>query len=273
MRKFFSLVLLSLALLVVCVATVSCSTTNVASAIEESGGYNLEGDYSVKITYSYCLRYGSGLYLGYEVIFDSDFYSTVQNKKELLNRTKETFVNNDFTVETDLENGKMNAFIKYDSMTDYYVQMGVDGYDVGTKSVPDKKTLFYSYYSSTYKTVFADLKTPGRFVNRIYNCCVDMEIPDENILLCYVYGTPYGESAITSTANSVRYSTSDKQYYHTFMFTVDEREKEITIYQKSPNAPAWYLLAIAVGLIVLAIPLTILTIKKKKEKRYGKQNG
>ena len=245
------------------------TNTEWAYAAEQEDGFKLENDYQVKIVYSQILGFGNGIKFSYEVVFDDDFYMATEDKKGLINSVKETFVNNGFKVETDEVNGKMKAERSFDTLTDYYIAMGEDGYSENKKSVPDKKTFFYSYYSSTSKTVFADLKTEGRYVYRIYKACSEAGLEDDKMTLYYVYGTPYGEEAITSTANSVRYASSERIHYHTFVFAVEERDNTVTIYQKSPNVWAWYLMAIVAAVVVAAIPLAIVITKRRKEKNNG----
>ncbi len=229
-----------------------------------SYGYTLDDGYNVQISYHYYILYLSGVYFAYDVTFDNAFYSSVENKKELINSVKDTFLKNGFSLDVDIDNGKMTAYLSYDSLTDYYISQGENGYSIGEPSVPVKKTLFYTDYSNTFQTVFTGLKTEGKFVNRIYNACVDAGIEDENILLSYVYGTPYGENLITSSADKISYSASEHMYYHIFNMKVSERERFITVNQHSPNSSGWYLIAIIAGIVVLAIPLTVLVIKKKR---------
>ena len=119
-------------------------------------------------------------------------------------------------------------------------------------------------YTSTFQTVFVGIKTEGRFVNRIYNACVAAGISDEKMILSYVYGTPYSEKMIKSSADKVTYSATERMYYHQFDMSVSESEKYITINQRVPNSAGWYLIAVIIGLVVLAVPLTVLIVKKKR---------
>lgn len=227
-------------------------------------GYSVGNDCDVQISYHYYNEYMAGVYFAYEVKFDKDFYAAVADKKALIASVKDTFVKNGFSIDEDVDNGKMTAYLSYPSLTDYYISQGEDGYETGEAQKPSKKTLFYSDYTSTFQTVFVGIKTEGRFVNRIYNACVAAGIPDEKMTLSYVYGTPYSEQMITSSADKVTYSATERMYYHQFDMSVSENAKYITINQHVPNSAGWYLIAVIIGLVVLAVPLTVLIVKKKR---------
>lgn len=243
-----------------------------AEEIFESG-YDLKGDYDVKITYSFCVKYVNGIRESYEVVFDRDFFATVEDKKALIMETKDTFVKNGFEVEADQINGRMKAEKDYDTTVDYYKAIGIDGYYVDSeKDVPTKKSFYFLTYQQTRATIFMTLKTEGRFINRIYKACASAGIGDDKMLLHYVYGTPYNEKMVTSTADSVSYSSSEKMYYHTFNVPMDNLDKEYTITRRVPNQVGWYVTAIIGGIIVLAIPLSI-AIKKNREKKNGAKSN
>ena len=231
-------------------------------------GYDL-GEYSVKINYCYFVEYISGIYFAYEVIFDREFYYGLEDKSAVLNAVKDTFVKNNYNVDIDNINGKMTAYLEFDSVTDYYVAAGVDGYEKNEKKEPVKSTLFYQDYASESYTVFADIKKEGKFINKIYTACSSFGISDDKILMNYIYGTPYDNKMITSTADSVTYSSANKLYYHTFVITMSNIERKVSIYQHIPNSKGWYLIAILIGVAVLSAPLTVLIVKRKKEKNNG----
>ncbi len=231
---------------------------------EDGSGFDIGNGCDVQILYHYYIEYMSGVYFAYEVKFDRDFYSAVEDKKALIVSVKDTFVKNGFSIDVDLDNGRMTAYLSYPTLTDYYISQGYDGYEVSEKRDPTKKTLFYTEYTSSFQTVFASIKTEGKFVNRIYKACLDAGISDEKMLLSYVYGTPYGKRTITSSANIVNYSAADHMYYHRFDTTVAECDKFITIYQRVPNSSGWYMIAVIAGIVVLAVPLTVLLVRKKR---------
>jgi hypothetical protein len=52
---------------------------------------------------------------------------------------------------------------------------------------------------------------------------------------------------------------------------VDERGESVTINQHSPNPTGWYVIAVAFGLVVLAAPLTVAILRKKKERKSNGQ--
>lgn len=242
------------------------SVNDTAEAYDvELFGYELTDGYDVSITYNYYVKYITGLYFSYEVTFDNTFYEKVADKKKLMFSVKDTFVKNAFEIECDITNGKLTAFKSYETTEEYYAEQGIDGYYVGTVTEPSKKTLFYTEYVSTQKTVMADLfRTDDRYVGRIYKVCSEAGIADERMKLRCVYGTPYGENTLKTTADEVDYSNSDKLYYHIFDMTVETKDREITIKQRVPNSDGWYLVAVIAGLVVLIAPLTVAIIKKKR---------
>lgn len=258
MKKYFIVFLITL----VVISGISVSGVS-AFAEETLIEYELNG-YDVKITYNYSIEFGSGVYFAYEVMFDSDYYKNVVNKEELFDELSYTFDVNGFTVDNDELHGKMVASISYETLTEYYIASGYDGYQISESTAKEKKGFLYNEYTSTSKTVFYNLKTEGKYVNRIYKILADLGVADEKILLEYIYGTPYDNNLITSTADKVVYSTQDRIYQHVFLLDVDELDKEITIFQRSPNSTGWYVIAIIIGLVVIAIPLTIYLIKKRK---------
>lgn len=272
-KKTSSILIVLLALLFISVSGIGLTfieDSDFEANADKTGmaGYDL-GEYSVKINYCYFVEYISGIYFAYEVIFDREFYSGVEDKSALMNAVKDTFVKNNYKVKVDNQNGKMTAYLEFDSITDYYVAAGVDGYDKNEKKEPIKSTLFYQDYVTESYTVFADIKKEGRFINKIYTACSSFGIADDKILMNYIYGTPYDEKMITSTADSVTYSSSNRLNYHIFEITMSDIDRKISIYQHVPNSKGWYLLAIIIGVVVLSVPLTILIVKKKKERNNG----
>ena len=237
-------------------------------------GYDLKNDYAVKISYYFIVKYISGVEMAYDVVYDKDFYNTVENKKDLMKSTKDTFVKNGFELTVDETNGHMYAAKRFSTTTDYYIALGLDGYEVEEeKQQPSEKSFFYYTYEQTSETIFSNLKTEGKFINRIYNTCVDAGIDDDKILLNYVYGTPYSERTLKSTRDALTYSASEKLYYHTFEIPIDSLSKTYTIYRKVPNTKAWYLLAVVGGLAIAAIPLGIYIYKKQTEKKNGAKSN
>lgn len=231
----------------------------------ETFGYDLSEGCDVLIAYNYYVKYITGLFFSYEVTFDSTFYESVADKKKLMTAVKDTFVKNDFEIECDVPNGKLVAYKLYETTEKYYIEQGIDGYAVGSVTEPSKKTLFYTEYVSKQTTVMADLfRSDDRYIGRVYKACREAGISDERMNLRYVYGTPYGKNTIKTTADKVDYSNSDKMYYHIFDMTVATKDREITVRQRVPNAKGWYLVAVIVGLAVLAVPLGIAIAKKKR---------
>ena len=268
MKKVFVV----LAIIVALISGIQCSIS-LACAQEESDvliEYDLDG-YKVKLTYDYVVEFGSGVYFAYEVTFDSEYYATIVDKEGLFEKLTYTFDVGGFNVESDVPHGKMIASVAYESMTDYYVANGIDGYEVSEEEENVKKGFFYNEYTSTFTTLFTNLKTEGRYVNRLYTICQELGLQDQDILLEYVYGTPYDSKLITSTADSVTYSASSRIYRHSFLMTVDEMNKEISIFQRSPNSTGWYLIAVAIGLVVISVPLTICIIKRKERTHDGRE--
>lgn len=243
-------------------------TQDIVYAEKNSVGYDLD-NYSVKINYCYYTEYISGLYYAFEVIFDKDFYATIEDKALVFNSIKETFVKNNYMINLDIVNGKMTAYMNFDSVTDYYIAAGLDGYEANDVNKPIKKTFLYSYYESENTTIFADIKKEGKFINRIYNACINIGLKDEDIILNYIYGTPYNEKLITSDSDNVSYSASDKLYYHSFIMKMTETDRIIKINQKVPNSISWYFIAIIIGVAVLSVPLVIYLQKRRKEKNNG----
>lgn len=272
-RNFLFGIFLLVSVVLMAVEAYSASPTSLmndrayAEDVFESG-YELNGNYDVKITHCFYVKYITGVREAYEVYFDKKYYKSLEDPKALILATKDTFVQNDFIVRADVTNGSMIAERVYNSTADYYVAMGLDGYAVDEEvDKPSKKSLLFLTYEQKSKTVFQYLKSDGKFINRIYRACKAYGIEDDRILLNYVYGTPYNEKMLTSTG-TVTYSSNEKMYYHSFEIPMDNLEKEYSITRRVPNAKGWYLIAILGGMAVIAIPLAIV-IRKKTEKKNG----
>ena len=268
MKKKLVITLIIVLLLVIVICSSCVNVQDNAYAEKNSVGYELE-EFSVKINYCYYVKYISGLYFAFEVIFDKDFYSTIDDKTAVFNSLKDTFVKNNYKINIDMVNGKMSAYMDFDSVTDYYIAAGMDGYETNVSDKAEKKSFLYTYYVSENTTVFSDIKKDGKFINRIYNACLNIGLTDEDIVLNYIYGTPYNEKLLTSDADSVSYSVTDRLYYHYYMMNMAETDRLIKIKQRVPNSTGWYFIAILTGIVVLSIPLVIYLLKKKKEKRNG----
>ncbi len=239
------------------------------SSLLRDSGYKLGDGYYVEISYDNYILYSSGIYQAFTVTFDKVFwdgYAADENginyRNNILEAIKLLFGGRGYVTEIDKDNARFTAFIKYESLTDYYIANDIDGYEREESSGNEKKGFLFNEYESSTTTIFKIIETEGNLLNAILQICYQAGINRENVALSYVYGTPY--KIITTDADEVNYSSGQKLYLHTYKMNMDNYDREIVMKQKSPNPTGWYVLAIIIGMAVLALPLTIVIVKRKK---------
>ena len=268
MKKIKSIILITVLLLLA--FTMTCCTYAVDSSLSEESeknGTDLKGAFAMISFYNY-VKYGTGKYLAYKLTYDYSYY---QKKKSTLNKLleelKESFVKNGYTVSVNVFAGEMTASLSFETTEVYLRSVDYNGF-VAEQDNYDSiiKTPFYSEYSFKTTTLFTDIDKEYKFIGRIYYVgCVKAGIEKNNVLLQYVYGTPYKEKTIRSNADSIVYSPDNNLYLHIFNMTIDTPDKEVVITQHTPNTPVWYCIAIAAGVVVMSVPLAVYLLKRKKK--------
>lgn len=255
-------------------AVAECSdeiTEGNLSTFMASSGFDLVDDYAVEISYQNYTLYSSGIYRAFVITFDKDYCESLieltngqMNSNTLLFAFELFFSNRGYTLEKDVENARFTASIKYESITDLYVDMGIDGYENDDSSGVETKGFFFNEYKSTTNTVFSSAETPGNLISGMIQLCYQLDICKEDILLNYTYGTPY--KIIKTDADETKYLSAQKIYTHSYNMSMSNFDREITLTQVTPNASSWYTLAIGFALVVLALPLFIVILRKKEGK-------
>lgn len=232
-------------------------------------GYQLEEGYYVEIAYDNYTLYSSGLYQAFTVTFDSAFwegYSSDENginyRNNILEAFNLLFTGRGFQTEVDRENARFIAFVKYDSYTDYYIDADINGYKTSEDNSVKNKGFLFTESEQKTTTPFVNIEKEGYLLNAILQICYQAGIERDNVALTYIYGTPY--KIINTDSDDVNYASGQKIYLHTFNMNMDSYDREITLTQKSPNTTGWYILAVIIGLVFLAIPLIITFTKRKK---------
>ncbi len=231
-------------------------------------GYDLKG-YEASITYhSYTLS-GSGIFFAFEVTLDKEFLkslASIDNREyfyqDLLDELEVFFKGLGYKIEKDEYNGQIIAFAEFDTVTEYYASMGRDGFEVYEDNGDVKKGFFFNDYYSKSTTVFSGITDEENVLNMVFNKCLQLGATKEKILLVYAYGTPY--KTITSDAEEVEYDISGGIYVHRFNMTLATAGREINLVNHSPNAWAFYTIAVVVALVIIIVPMTIAIKKKKK---------
>ncbi len=233
-----------------------------------SAGYDL-GGYQISIAYRSYTKNISGVYHGFTVTLDKTFLAqsgTVDKGVfyycSLFSYLEEVFTFSGYTVTVDAINGQFDAWLEFDSMTDYYIASGIDGYQVDKSSAEKKSSFLYTDYHSQTTTVFTIIEEEGNLLNEILNACYKVGAERDKILLTYVYGTPY--KMINTDADEKSYSSAEKLYLHSFNMTMGETGRVINLYQHVPNSVGWYVLAVIIALPFIAVPLIYMILKKKK---------
>ena len=118
------------------------------------------------------------------------------------------------------------------------------------------------------RTAFADAEADN-YLNYVYGeLTADGLISSSDIDFVFNYGTAYSTKLIESDADYVYVfkSPDGKQsYVHEFRMSVDERAREITLVQHSPNTASWYLIVITAALIVTGVTFVVVGIKRARE--------
>lgn len=145
---------------------------------------------------------------------------------------------------------------------------GETGYDVSSSSGTLYKGFFFSDYVVSYRTAFADAEEDN-YLNYVYDeLTADNLIPPSDIDFVFNYGTAYSSELIESDADYVyKFKAPDgrESYVHEFRMSVDERAREITLVQHSPNTVSWYLIVITAAIIVTGATFVAVGVKRGKE--------
>lgn len=164
----------------------------------------------------------------------------------------------------------VNAVLaEYASYDDISIANGDTGYDAPTSSGKVYTGFWYSDYVVTQTTVFANTEGEN-WLNFAYEKLVsDGTVSADEIDFVFNYGTAYSHGLIETDADYVyRYIAPDKRvsYVHEFRMSQDERSREITIVQHSPNTASWYLTVITAAIIVTGASLLLTGNRQNKEK-------
>ena len=249
--------------------TTSCTYAASNEETSSQSGESLDG-YFAKISYLNYTSYGTGHYLAFTLTYDHTYYQKKKSSlSELLNGLKESFEKNGYSVSIDTYSGSFIAEMVFDTTEQYYKAIGYDGFSTDSTE-PDKveKTAFYITSSFSSKTIFSDVTKDYKYVGRLLSDgCTKAGIANEYVLLRYVYGTPYSQKTITSDCDKISYDAEKKLYLHEFLMNVDTCDRTIEITQRIPNTTTWYVLSIVAGIIVFAIPMVIIIVKKSKRSK------
>lgn len=233
-------------------------------------GYKLKDNFIVEISYQNYTLYSSGIYRAFVITFDNEYCQNIEesdtgyNCSSFMSALELLFSSRGYELNKDIENARFTAAAKYESITDMYIQMGIDGYETNEKSSASKNGFFYKEHQSSIKTVFSNIETSGNLINGMLQLLYQIDIDNDDILLNYTYGTPY--KIISTDADETKYIAAQKIYTHSYDMTMSNYDREITMTQKTPNATGWYIVAVGIALIVLILPLLIAIIRKKDGK-------
>ena len=266
--KFFCALLIPI-ILSLCLLGCSVDLTDDETSNEATAGEKLDNAYAM-ITFMNHTLYGTGHRFAYVLTYDYSYY---QKRKPsltaLMNELKTSFESKGYSVSIDTINGKFTASMDFDTTEEYYGATGYDGFtpEEGEAPYEIKKTAFYKEYTYRLETVFVDVNKDYKFVGRLLSVgCTKAGIPDDMVILCYEYGTPYKNKTIRSDADEIAYSADSRLYLHRFKMTTKTCDREITITNRIPNTTIWYVIALVAGVVAFAIPFGIFLLKKKRSK-------
>ncbi len=173
-------------------------------------------------------------------------------------------------VEIDEEDGDVIRLIyEYDSMTDYYISMGLDGSEKNESNSDEYDQGFYTYSTSNYASdltaeivdsyAFYYFYTYSTLINKPYN-----EMWEQDLNVYSQYGTKYTK---TFTANTTNINTEDKNMTLYTWELNPNTDVPMTLMSKSPNTKIWYGLAICISIVVASLMVIVNMLFR------GKKNG
>ena len=234
---------------------------------QDTSGTKLENSNAMISFYNY-VNYGTGRYFAYKLTYDSSYF---QKKKtvlvSLLEELESSFTGNGFKVTINDYTGELTASMSFATTEDYLRATDYDGFAIENNSFDDiKRSLFYVDYVYRMTTPFTDIDKDYKYIGRIYSVgCVKAGIAAEEVILQYVFGTPYSNRTLKTNADKITYSAENRLYLHNFYMSLKDCNREIEITQHSPNTTVWYAFAIAGGAIVFLVPFTVYLVKRKKK--------
>ena len=279
--QVISMLLAVLCCSILIVSSLSALFDNGPSAFAEDNeitaiGYDL-GDSQVMMESKRYMLAIAGIYFEFDITFDDDFYTGIGTVEDnvftpspIIENIKSVFVAAGYVTHADSLNGRLVAHMEFDTLTDYYIAIGATGYDVSESNGEENNTLFYRTRTVKSQTPFASINNESSLVGKIYSMIKDTGADENEISLVYVYGTPY---KVVDTDADLKERNEDRNIYmHTFYVTPNTCDREITLIQRNPNVVGWYVLAVIIALPIIVVPLTIMLVKKRKN-REGINNA
>ena len=266
------------AIIVIVYGSVAIATFSRADVDVYDGGKPAAS--SVEIIYN-SLMYTDGSYrYGIQIYVDADTLTArvssavaeEQIRGAVSDRLKaiyDRFTEAGMRVDYDEEGFFVNAVLnEYSGAEEMSIANGETGYDVGTSSGKTYNGFFFSDYVVSYRTAFADAEADN-YLNYAYGeLTADGLIAPSDTDLVFNYGTAYSTKLIESDADYVYLfkSPDGKQsYVHEFRMSPDERGREITLVQHTPNTASWYLIVITAALIVTGVTFTVIGVRRSRE--------
>ncbi len=240
----------------------------VTSADEILSLEDVLGDNKVMFEYKNYILDGSGVLRSFSVTLNSNVVLAEESTLDAIYRPLELkFKRLGYKIQIDMEYNRFTAYYRFDSITDMYRSLGIDGYEKYEDDSKVKKGLLYNEITNTQNTVFAGLsedKTED-VINFTNNFILDLSnVTKEDIRYRYSYGTPY--KTVKTDANTTSYYNEDRIYVHSFDLNYQTKDKVITLVQFAPNTTMWYLFAIIFAVIVMIVPITIYLVNIRRRK-------
>lgn len=236
------------------------------------------GDFDVKIGYKNYTLYSSGAYRAIEITFDKSFieekYPKIGESERdysFLDSFSADLTSLGYEIRLDQENNKIIGERTFESLTDLYIAMGIDGYETDNTKYETQKSFLYVDTFIKQNSPFVGIEEAESGFKNILEAIYKLDIKRGAVLLNYTYGTPY--KIIKSDADNQFYLSAENIYLHSYDMNLDMTGRKINLVQHSPNAIGWYSIAIIIALVVISVPLSVLIIKHKKKNKetyYGR---
>ncbi|MFA5450261.1 MAG: hypothetical protein WC292_07495 [Clostridia bacterium] len=251
----------------------------------DSGAAHAENSYKIEVTYNDFLlsggdilrnftfwvdqeRVNSGLSVAMQAIVNSQILEAFSN-------IEDDFEDAGYLVSYTENSGFLEVSLEYyESYTEQYAALGIDGYEKPSSSAQTEKGFFFNTSQINRDTIYKNLKegaysegSPLGLLDAATQKLFSIHnIEESDILYIYNYGTKYSTRLINSDADSIYTHEKLGITIHKFAMDNSEMLREITLTQTSPNAPVWYALVFGATAVVAAVIVGVAVYRVKKKK-------
>lgn len=198
----------------------------------------------------------------------TSFQSRLVNDSDLSVSQKEHYFQS-LSLKTYTNDGAMGIKMSFADVASYYYFYEIDpNEESDTEIIEQNQNLFFSKYIQSTKTIFSDSELIQPLIDEANSYIQSLNLPKPTQIkapnFCYSYRST--NSKLYSDADT-RVLDSNGGYIHTWYIASDETQREINFYTIQPRRVVWYVLALIVVFIFVAIMFIVYFVKKKKAKK------